>query len=322
MNSLRHWIPRAAALLALLAALAACGTAPTAQSQSGTVGDARPAENSALDQDLLRQVDAQIAAGKARGDDVSSAQDLRDSAVSLAQKGSAAEANGNLKLAAQLVGVLRPLGDAPTAAPAKPIARAPKPAASGDEQGTTLLDAKFDSDQAIAGWELVGPSIPDGKPLWKVVDGTLMQQGVEGVITSDEQTGLVTGDPSWRDVTVRVSALARNTRELGVIVRQQGQSFYRFRALVFGTGTNQGNLILEKVVDGNATQLASFDGPELNGDTWYTLAVSARGSTLRCYVNGKLVGSADDATLSAGRAGVSTLAMNGAFFTNLQVIGR
>lgn len=322
MKLLSYWIPRAGALLALIALLAACGTAPTAQSQSGTAGDPRPAETSQIDQELLKQVDAQIAAAKARGEDVASAQAVRDSAVSLAQQGSYAEANGNLKLAAQLVGVLRPVDGEPTAAPPPAIAAAPKPAASGDEQGSMLLDATFDSNKPLAGWDLVGPPTNDGgTPLWTVQDGLLTQRGVDGVTTLEQPTGFVTGDPKWSDVTVRVSALARGTRELGVLARQSGESYYRFRALAFGTG-NQGNLILEKVLDGAVTQLATFDGPPLEYDTWYTLALSARGSTLRCYINGKLLGSVDDTSLTSGRAGVTTLAMSGAFFKNLQVIGR
>jgi hypothetical protein len=150
----------------------------------------------------------------------------------------------------------------------------------------------------------------------------LTQLGVDGVTTLDEFTGFVTGDPTWTDVTVRVNALAQGTRELGVIARQNGDSYYRFRTLVFGTGSNQGNRLLEKVVDGKVTQLASFDGPELNGDTWYTLAITARSSTISCYLDGKLLGSVQDTSLAAGRAGVSTLAMSGAFFQNFQVIGR
>jgi len=186
-----------------------------------------------------------------------------------------------------------------------------------------LLDASFDrGDDSLGAWQQVGPQIPIGKPLWEVKDGMLVQSGVEGTETVDEQTGLVTGDPAWRDVTVRVNVLARDVPEVGVIVRQQGESYYRFRALVIGTATNQGNRILEKVVDGKVTRLASFDGPELDGDTWYTLAITARGSTISCYINGKLVGSVQDSSLTAGRAGVSTMAMYGAFFKNFQVIGR
>src|SRR5215216_7960629 len=131
MKSLNYWLPRIGAIFALIALLAACGTVPTAQSQSGTVGDPRPAENSALDQDLLRQVDAQIASAKARNEDVSSAQGLRDSAVSLAQQGSYAEANGNLKDAALLLGVLRPVGNPPTPAPRLAINSAPLIAPTG-----------------------------------------------------------------------------------------------------------------------------------------------------------------------------------------------
>jgi hypothetical protein len=312
---------RVGAVCALSALLAACGAAPVVQSQSGSAGDARPAEQTSIDQDLLRQVDAKLADARARGDDVSTAQTLRDSAVELAQKGHEAEANGNLKMAAIQLGVLRPVGDAPPPKPAPAINAAPAPAATGDEQGTMLLNATFDT-AGLDQWQRVGPHIPTGTPLWEVRDGMLEQRGVDGIDAVGEQTGLVTGDSAWSDVTVRVNVLARDTKEVGVIVRQQGESYYRFRALVLGAEPNKGNYILEKVIDGQVTRLATFDGPELSSGVWHTLAVTAQGATLRCYIDGKLMGSIEDASLKSGRAGVSTLAMSGAFFENLQVIGR
>jgi hypothetical protein len=321
MKSMMYWFARVGPALALMALLAGCGTAPAVQSQSGSVGDTRQDETTALDQTLLTQVDQQLATARANGSDVTSAQKMRDSAVGMAQAGNYAEANGNLKVAAQLLGVLRPIGDVPTAAPAPVIAAAPLPASTGDEQGPLVLNATLDSATNLDSWQRVGPRIPTGTPLWEIQDNMLVQRGVDGIDAVDEQTGLVTGDPAWSNVTVKVNAMARDTRELGLIVRQQGESYYRFRALIVGTGTNQGNYILEKVVNGEVTRLAAFDGSELPSDTWHTLAVTANGSSLRCYVNGKLVGSADDSTLTAGRAGVSSLAMSGAFFKNLQVNG-
>ncbi len=321
MKSMIYWFARVGPALALIALLAGCGTAPAVQSQSGSVGDTRQDETTALDQSLLQQVDQQLAAARANGSDITTAQKMRDSAVGMAQAGNYAEANGNLKVAAQLLGVLRPIGDVPTAAPAPVIAAAPLPASTGDEQGPLVLNATLDSATNLDSWQQVGPRIPTGTPLWEIQDNMLVQRGVDGIDAVDEQTGLVTGDPAWSNVTVKVNAMARDTRELGLIVRQQGESYYRFRALIVGTGTNQGNYILEKVVNGEVTRLAAFDGRELSSDTWHTLAVTANGSSLRCYVNGKLVGSADDSTLTAGRAGVSSLAMSGAFFKNLQVNG-
>src|SRR5688500_7665043 len=145
MKSMTYWFARVGPALALIALLAGCGTAPAVQSQSGSVGDTRQDETTALDQTLLKQVDDQLAAARANGSDVTSAQKVRDSAVSMAQAGNYAEANGNLKVAAQLLGVLRPIGDVPTAAPAPVIAAAPVPASTGDEQGPLVLNATLDS---------------------------------------------------------------------------------------------------------------------------------------------------------------------------------
>lgn len=321
MNALVHWLGRAGLIGALLLVLIGCGSAPTVQGENQSVGDARPNETTGLDQELLRQVDEAIAAAQARGEDVATAQQLRDSAVSVAAAGNAAEANGNLKLAAQLVGVLRPIGDVALPDPNSQQV-APPPAVASVNQGELLLSASFENDAALQRWERIGPDIPTGTPLWEVRDGLLVQRGVDGVDAVDEQTGLVTGEETWQDVTVQASVLARDTREVGLIVRQQGESFYRFRALVIGTGGNNGNYILEKVVDGQVSQIAAFDGAELSANTWHTLSVTVAGSTITASVDGVEVGSAQDSTLKAGRAGVSTLAMSGAYFANVQVTRR
>ena len=320
----------AALLVALLALLASCGTAPVAEGQVGTVSDPRPNQASGLDQDLLKQVDAAIAQQKAAGTDVSAAQALRDSAVQLDQQGRAEEANGNLKTAASLVGVLRPAGNAPAsgnapaasdALPAVPAAPAAQPAVA-DAQGGTALNLKFENADALKSWERIGPSSTFGTPLWDVSNGMLLQRGLDGVQSSDDATALVTGDPSWHDVSISSAVLVQGNKEVGLIARQNGDSFYRFRVLALGTGTNSGNLILEKVVDGQASQIAAFDGPELSADVWHTLGLSVRGATITCSVDGKQVGTAEDNSLASGRVGVSALAMSTAYFANVQVIGR
>jgi hypothetical protein len=314
----------AALLLALLALLASCGAAPVAEGQVGTVSEPRPNQASGLDQDLLKQVDAAIAKQKAAGADVTAAQALRDSAVQLDQQGHAEEANGNLKTAAGMVGVLRSAGNAPAASgalPAVPAAPAAQPAVA-DAQGGTALNPKFDSADALKSWERIGPSSTFGTPLWDVSNGMLLQRGLDGVQSSDDPTALVTGDPAWHDVTIRAAVLVQGNKEAGLIARQNGNSFYRFRVLALGTGTNSGNLILEKVVDGQASQIAAFDGPELSADVWHTLGLSVRGTMITCSVDGKQVGTAEDSSLASGRAGVTTLAMSTTYFANVQVIGR
>lgn len=305
----------------LAALLASCGSAPVAEGQVGTVNDPRPNQAVGIDNDLLKQVDAELAKQKAAGANVEAAQTMRDAAVRVAQAGRAEEANGSLRSAAGLLGILAG-GKPQNTLPAVPAIPAREPVPASEAAGATVLNADLGSEAALQKWQRVGPDIPGGVPEWAITDGMLAQRGVGGAEAVDEQTGLVTGDASWRDLTIRTSVLVRTAKEVGLIVRQNGESYYRFRVLALGTGTNSGNLILEKVVDGAATQIGSFDGPELSADTWHTLGLSARGSTITATVDGKPVGSVNDTSLAAGRAGVSTLAMSGAFFANIQVIGR
>jgi hypothetical protein len=322
MKSARYWIGRLGLALGALALLAGCGAAPVAEGQVGSVADQRPAQASGLDQDLLRQVDQALAQKKAAGEDVTGAQVFRDTAVQQGQAGRAEEANGNLKSAAMLLGVLKSVGGPP---PAKePLPKAPQlPPAPSSAQGATVINATFGSADALKSWERVGPDIPTGgTPLWEAKDGMLVQRGLDGIDAVDVQTGLVTGDATWQEVAVRATVLARDTKEVGLIVRQSGKSYYQFRALVLGTGTATGNLILEKVVGDQVTKIATFDGPELSSGAWHVLGLSAKGSTITASVDGKNVGSAQDSSLTSGRAGVSTLAMSGAYFASVQVIGR
>jgi hypothetical protein len=321
MKSARYWIGRIGVALGALALLAGCGAAPVAEGQVGSVAEQRPAQANGLDQDLLRQVDQALAQKKAAGEDVASAQVLRDTAVKQDQAGRAEEANGNLKTAAMLLGVLESIGGPP---PAKePLPAAPQLPPAPSSAGATVINATFGSADTLKSWERVGPDIPTGgTPVWEAKDGMLVQRGLDAIDAVDVQTGLVTGNPAWREVAVRATVLARDTKEVGLIVRQSGKSYYQFRALVLGTGTNSGNLILEKVIDGQASQIATFDGPELSSGTWHELGLSAKGSTITASVDGKDVGSAEDSSLTSGRAGVSTLAMSGAYFASVQVIGR
>lgn len=321
MPRLRSWIGGTGLLLAVGAALSGCA-APVAQSQSGTVADTRPNQQSALDQALLRDVDGAITAAKTRGENTAAAQTLRDSAVELANKGLFEEANGNLKMAAGQVGVLVGVDGEriPVAgAPYTPTKQAPQPATRAGEN--RLLETSFANPASLDGWERIGAPIALGTPLWELRDGVLAQRGVDGTDSSSEHTGMVSGDPAWRDITVSASALSHSARELGVVARYENNNYYRFRALAGGEET-AGTFILEKVVDGTASQLATFDGAPLSLDTWHTLSLSVEGTTLRVAVDGRQVGQAEDSALQSGRAGIMTRAEDGAYFANVVVTGR
>jgi hypothetical protein len=68
------------------------------------------------------------------------------------------------------------------------------------------------------------------------------------------------------------------------------------------------NYRVYKVVDGRRTQLASAD-VTLSAGKWFTLRITQRGNSIKCYLEDKLHLEAEDATFSgAGKVGLWTKA--------------
>jgi pectate lyase len=149
----------------------------------------------------------------------------------------------------------------------------------------TLFSDDFNDGNAN-GWSTSGGS-------WSVSSGAYSQSG-----TSASAKALA-GSTSWSTVTasarVRANAFGTATsRGTGIAARVQSTS--NFYALVLTPNSVQ-------IRKGTTTTLASASFSTATG-TWYTLSLSATGSSLVGRVNGAQVVSSSDGSYTTGRAGL------------------
>lgn len=79
----------------------------------------------------------------------------------------------------------------------------------------------------------------------------------------------------------------------------------------------EGNIRLYAVLDGRRRQVASHAGP-VTADVWHELAVEAEGTSIRIFLDGRNVLSADDSTFdSPGTVGLWTKADSVTYFDDL-----
>ena len=160
----------------------------------------------------------------------------------------------------------------------------------------------------------------DAPARWGVRDGLLAQLWTgEHQDARPDPTLVVTGQPSWRDYTLRASAYAEGNMEFGLVVRRQGSSFYRLR-LFTDAAEVPSKVLLEKVVDGQARVLAAEAGPGYEPYRWYNLRLSAIGTQITAQVDGGAVLTVTDTSLSQGQAGLYGLAIGQLGFDNVAVI--
>jgi hypothetical protein len=212
---------------------------------------------------------------------------------------------------------LEPVVQAPTFEPEPTRGPAPQVASAGAQ----LFAAEFTDPAAQNEWTLIKlqehPS-PDDDPAWKIKNGMLVQNGTGPIaIGQFEKTAIAAGDESWQDYTLTASAYPRQNDEIGLVFRVQGNDHYRLRLL---RDIYPGpRLILEKVVKGQVTELASAEHPGYTDHNWYTLAVTAKGATLSASINGVEVLTATDSTLTHGKIGVYGIATGDLFYDNIAV---
>jgi hypothetical protein len=187
-----------------------------------------------------------------------------------------------------------------------------------------LFTDSFATSDALANWQIVDvqPALPGEESVWRVADGILLQDRTARANNPDfRDTLAVTGSTSWADYTISAGAYDSASATMGLVVRYQATGFYRFR--MFSTSTEGDHTyVLERVVNGEITQLAVSDAPGYEHNRWYTLALSAKGSQLEASVDGTVVLQATDATLTNGQAGVTTIAFGAVRFDDVTVTAK
>jgi hypothetical protein len=198
---------------------------------------------------------------------------------------------------------------------------APVPASKPNVAGAPLKSDSFDAAGALTGWEIVNP--PDimdvDKANWEVQDGVLLQTGTGAAHDPNtNETMVIAGDPAWTNYTISAKVYDQENATFGLVARRQGDSFYRYRIIASSlSGTPK--QVLEKVVGGAATPLATLEAPGYEQRQWHTVALSVAGSNIRVTLDGAVVMEASDSTLTSGQAGLYTRALGGIRFDDVTV---
>ena len=197
-----------------------------------------------------------------------------------------------------------------------------QPPTSGPQvAGATLFSEHFDSPDALTRWEFVDePDLqPEDRGVWIGKDGALAQNRTGNAGNpSTAETMAMTGDVKWADYTVSMKVYDQNNATFGLVARRQGNSFYRYRIIANGyeAKTKQ---VLEKVVNGVATPLASTDSPGYEQRQWHNVALSVAGAQIRVTLDGKVVAEVTDSTFASGQAGLYTRALGGIRFDDFLI---
>jgi hypothetical protein len=208
---------------------------------------------------------------------------------------------------------------------------APLPAPSGlagtQESGALLFADSFetpygDGTQTGPAWDIVdvGVVLPEDRAAWVVRDGRLVQNGTAGP-TGDprpNETLALVGSPDWTDYTVSAWFYDRFNAAAGLVARRQGNSFYRFM-IIANDYPVASHMILERVVDGQATVLATREAPGYDRWRWYRISLTVNGDQIRAALDGVPMLEASDSTLTSGQAGLFTYALGGLLFDDVRV---
>ncbi|MCS6939261.1 MAG: hypothetical protein RMJ55_19125 [Roseiflexaceae bacterium] len=206
-----------------------------------------------------------------------------------------------------------------------PLPSLPAGLAGTQESGTILFADTFDAGaggQVSLPWEIVDVAfvLPEDRAAWIVRDGRLTQNATAGP-TGDprpNETLAVVGDAEWTDYTISTWFYDQFNAAAGLIARRQGSSFYRFMVIANDYPVAP-RVILERVVDREATVLASRDMPGYERMRWYHISMTVDGNRISAAINGATVLEASDSTLSSGQAGLFTYALGGMLFDHVRI---
>lgn len=187
--------------------------------------------------------------------------------------------------------------------------------------GRVLLDDNF-ANTPISNYTIVDLGAPAYQPLstWNVGNGRLMQQGDSYGNPADYETLALIGAADWKNYSVEVEAYSGGT-PFGLVARYSKSGFYRLR-------------VSRSAVTGAGWELARYDATRRGYKTvsltqgavgsgytigqWNYLKLTVQGSAISVTINGQAVATINDATDTAGNAGLYSEA-TGTYFGNLRV---
>ncbi|MBB5867223.1 hypothetical protein F4553_000602 [Allocatelliglobosispora scoriae] len=156
----------------------------------------------------------------------------------------------------------------------------------------TLFSADFESGSS--GWSKSGGD-------WTLVaDGS---QTFQQSNTGTDRARQFAGSTSWTNYTVqaRVKPLGFGSGGVSALVARSNGATTMYRLAL--TGANR--VELQYMNGSTITVLAGVSRTVATG-TWYTLRITASGSSISGYIDGTLIGTATNSAISAGRIGLFT----------------
>ncbi|HEU5097667.1 MAG TPA: kelch repeat-containing protein, partial [Roseiflexaceae bacterium] len=187
---------------------------------------------------------------------------------------------------------------AATATPTSTPSATPTSTPSATPTTTTLFADNFEAatiGAAPPGWTASGGT-------WAVVqDGSRVVKQSKSPASTLE---LCAGSTTWTDYTVSVDAKAPAGNAFFGITGRHNDINNAYMLVLKNGKTWQ----LGKNVNGSFTQLASGKYIYTSG-TWYTLRLAFSGSTIKAFINGALLRTVTDNSLSSGQIGFRTSSM-------------
>ncbi|WP_028458907.1 hypothetical protein [Chloroflexus sp. Y-396-1] len=186
--------------------------------------------------------------------------------------------------------------------------------------------ADFASADSLTVWQSVELDfvLPEDRANWVIDNGRLRQDFAGELRNSSLAQVTLLAPTTFTDGVVRVSFYDEFNGIAGVVARYQGElgyeaSYYLLRLLKREYEATP-KYVLERVVDGVATPLATVEGPGFAPRQWHVIELEMRGNTLTARLDGKLLMQANDAQpLPAGQVGVYTRAIGGMLFDDFIV---
>jgi hypothetical protein len=194
------------------------------------------------------------------------------------------------------------------------------PAAAPSSALSNVQTESFDTQPA--GWTSFDTAaMPDQKGSWASESGKLVAKQPDSGQQSFEDSIFLAPFATGARATVSVQVYPQGNQVVGLAFRSSKSGYYLFRVFRDGNNaTDHRQLQRYDASTGQYTTLASdTQGKGYELGSWQDLRVELDGDLISCFFNNAKVFEARDAQLSAGQAGVYTLALGDVIFDNFSV---